>query len=87
MFRNQVNGGLEEVCEPCINGVPFTSNLNTAARINAGLDIINTLCAHYGVNAPIFVDNRESTNRIIDVDSQVINLIVSKDKKLKVEVI
>lgn len=87
MFRNQINGGLEECCEPCVNGVPFGSNLNTAARINAGLDIINTLCSHYGVNAPIFVDNKESVNKTIDVDSQVINLTVSKDKKLKVEVI
>ncbi|MCB2309017.1 acyl-CoA dehydrogenase [Clostridium estertheticum] len=87
MFRNQNNGGLEEVCEPCINGVPFASNLNTAAKINAGLDIINTLCTHYGVNAPIFIDNKESVNKIIDVDSQVINLIVSKDKKLKIEVL
>jgi hypothetical protein len=87
MFRNQINGGLEEVCEPCINGIPFASNLNTAARVNAGLDIINTLCSHYGVNAPIFIDNKESVNKTIDVDSQVINLLVSKDKKLKVEVI
>lgn len=86
MFRNQINGGLEECCEPCIKGVPFTSNLNTAAKINAGLDIINTLCNHYGVNAPIFIDNRESTNKIIDVSSQIINLIVSKDKSLRVEV-
>lgn len=87
MFRNQINGGLEECCEPCVEGVPFTSNLNTAAKINAGLDIINTLCEHYNVKAPIFVDNRESVNNIIEVDSQIINLIVSKDKKLKVEVI
>ncbi|WP_409070146.1 AAA family ATPase [Clostridium sp. FAM 1755] len=87
MFKNQINGGLEETCEPCINGVPYSSNLNSAARINAGLDIINTLCNHYGVQAPIFIDNRESTNKIIPVESQVINLIVSKDKKMKVEVI
>ncbi len=87
MFKNQINGGLEETCEPCINGVPYSSNLNSAAKINVGLDIINTLCNHYNINAPIFIDNRESTNKIIDVDSQVINLIVSKDKTLKVEVI
>jgi DNA repair exonuclease SbcCD ATPase subunit len=85
MFRNQINGGLEECCEPCIKGIPFTSNLNTAAKINAGLDIINTLCSHYKVNAPIFIDNRESTNRIIEVSSQIINLIVSKDKTLRIE--
>ncbi|WP_035293816.1 AAA family ATPase [Clostridium sp. KNHs214] len=87
MFKNQINGGLEETCEPCINGVPYSSNLNSAAKINAGLDIINTLCSHYGVQAPIFIDNRESINEIIPVESQVINLIVSKDKELKVEVI
>lgn len=87
MFRNQINGGLEECCEPCIDGVPYSSNLNSAAKINAGLDIINTLCSHYGVQAPIFIDNRESTNKIIPVESQVINLIVSNDKELKVEVI
>lgn len=86
MFNNQINGGLEECCEPCIDGVPYSSNLNSASKINAGLDIINTLCSHYNINAPIFIDNRESTNKIIDVDSQVINLIVSQDKKLKVEV-
>ncbi|MCY6958836.1 DUF2813 domain-containing protein [Clostridium brassicae] len=86
MFNNQINGGLEECCEPCINGVPFTSNLNTAAKINAGLDIINTLCSHYGVQAPIFIDNRESVNQLIETNSQIINLIVSKDKKLKMEV-
>ncbi|WP_461206888.1 AAA family ATPase [Clostridium sp. DL1XJH146] len=86
MFRNQINGGLEECCEPCVNGVPFTSNLNTAAKMNAGLDIINTLCSHYEVQAPIFIDNREAVNQIIDVNSQVINLVVSKDKDLKVKV-
>lgn len=85
MFRNQINGGLEEVCEPCFEGVPYGSNLNNAARVNCGLDIINTLCSHYGVNAPIFVDNAESVNRLIPVESQIIRLVVSKDKKLKIE--
>ncbi|GAA0735366.1 DUF2813 domain-containing protein [Clostridium oceanicum] len=86
MFNNQINGGLEECCEPCIDGVTFTSNLNTAAKINAGLDIINTLCSHYGVQAPIFIDNRESVNQLIETNSQIINLIVSTDKEFRVEV-
>jgi exonuclease SbcC len=85
MFRNQINGGLEEVCEPCFEGVPYGSNLNTAARINCGLDIINTLCNYYKVNAPIFVDNAESVNQLIPVESQIIRLVVSKDKELKIE--
>jgi DNA repair exonuclease SbcCD ATPase subunit len=84
MFDTQVNGGLVETCEALVNGVPF-SNANTASQINAGLDIINALCSYYGVQAPIFIDNRESVNQILDTDSQVINLIVSQDKKLRVE--
>lgn len=86
LFDTQVNGGLVETCEALINGVPF-SNANTASQINAGLDIINALCSYYGVQSPIFIDNRESVNQIIDTDSQVINLIVSQDKKLRVEAI
>lgn len=81
LFDRQVNGGLVETCEALINGVPF-SNANTASQINAGLDIINALSNHYDVQAPIFIDNRESVNSLIETNSQVINLIVSKDKKL-----
>lgn len=84
LFNKLVNGAIEDCCEALIKGVPF-SNANKAAQINAGLDIINALCAHYGVQAPIFIDNRESINEIIDCDSQVINLIVSRDKELIVE--
>ncbi|WP_406541612.1 hypothetical protein [Clostridium ljungdahlii] len=85
-FKAQVNGGIEEDCEPLIDGVPFSTNLNSGARINAGIDIINTLSNHYEIKAPIFIDNRESTTRLIDTESQIINLVVSgMDKKLRVE--
>lgn len=85
LFETQVNGGINECCEALINGVPF-SNANTASQINAGIDIINALCQQYSVQAPIFIDNRESVNEIIECNSQLINLIVSNDKTLKVEV-
>lgn len=85
LFDTQVNGGLNETCEALINGVPF-SNANTASQINAGLDIINALSNYYKVQAPIFIDNRESVNNLIETDSQVINLIVSKDKELRIDV-
>lgn len=78
-------GGIEEDCEPIVSGVPFGTNLNTAAKINAGIDIINTLSSHYGVMAPIFIDNRESVNDLIDSNSQIVNLVVSQDKVLRVE--
>lgn len=75
MFNTQVNGGVEETCETLYKGVPFP-DLNTAGKIWAGIDIINTLCRHYKVNAPIFLDNRESVTDIPYTDSQVINLKV-----------
>ena len=85
LFNQQVNGGLSETCEALINGVPF-SDANTASKINAGLSIINTLCEHYNISAPIFVDNAEAVNELQHTDSQLIKLVVSLDKELKVEV-
>ncbi|GEO08722.1 AAA family ATPase [Segetibacter aerophilus] len=76
MFERQINGGEVECCECLVNGVPF-SVVNTAGKINAGLDIINVLCQHYGVTAPVFIDNRESVSNIIPTQSQIINLIVN----------
>lgn len=84
MFNTQVNGGIEETCETMMKGVPY-SDLNNAARINAGLDIINTLSNYFDAYAPIFIDNAESVTKLIDVQSQVIRLVVSEnDKKLRV---
>lgn len=86
LFETQINGGLQEVCETLYQGVPYSSGLNNAAKINVGLDIINTLSEHYGFKAPIFVDNAEAVTKLIDVDAQVISLVVSeKDKQLRVE--
>ncbi|MGE6671024.1 AAA family ATPase [Bacillus altitudinis] len=86
LFEEQVNGGLTEACETLYEGVPYSKGLNNAARINVGLDIINTLNEHYGISAPIFVDNSEAVTNLIDVNAQVISLIVSKqDKQLRVE--
>ena len=87
LFRELVNGGLEPCCETLVLGVPYTTNLNTGARINAGIDIINTLSKHYNFEAPMFVDNAESITQLLPTDSQVISLIVSEqDKALRVEI-
>ncbi len=84
MFNTLVNGGVEPCCDCLVDGVPF-SDANTASKINAGIDVINALCDHYGTHAPIFIDGRESVTDIIETNSQVINLIVSaKDKKLRI---
>lgn len=75
----QLNGGEKLTCVCTVNGTPYP-DVNTAGKVNAGLDIINAICKYKGVSAPIFIDNSESVNKIIPTISQVINLIVSKDK-------
>jgi len=80
MFDQQINGGLKETCEAMVNGVPY-SDVNTASKINAGLDIINVLSEFYGISAPIFIDNAESVHTLIDTESQIIRLVVSEQYK------
>lgn len=75
----QLNGGEKLTCVCTVNGTPYP-DVNTAGKVNAGLDIINAICKYKGVSAPIFIDNSESVNKIIPTVSQVINLVVSKDK-------
>lgn len=84
LFREQANGGLEERCDVVYKGVPYMG-LNNGAKINVGIDIINTLSRHYGVTVPLFVDNAEAVTRLLDCDAQVIRLVVSEeDKELRV---
>lgn len=84
LFDYTNDGNPVETCIPTISGVPYGST-NTASKMNAGLDIINTLCKFYGVCAPIFIDNRESVNDIIETQSQIINLVVNKDNFLTIK--
>jgi len=85
LFDVQVNGALAECCETTYNGVPY-SNLNNGAKVQIGLDIINTLSEHYGFAPVVFIDNAESVTNILPTKGQQIRLIVSgKDKKLRVE--
>ena len=83
LFSTQVNGAIAETCEATINGVPF-SNANTAGQINAGIDIINTLSEYFELVAPIFIDNSECVNKIADTKGQLIKLVVTEDKEIKI---
>lgn len=89
LFEEQINGGERECCDTLINTngswVEWGST-NTAGRINGGVDIINAICQHNGVFAPIFIDNRESVDELIYSDSQVVNLIKrTDDKEIRVQ--
>ena len=84
LFDVQVNGGITETCEATVDGVPY-SDVNNAGKINAGLDIINVLSEKLDISTPIFIDNAESVNELIEVNAQVVRLVVSNDKSLRVE--
>ena len=85
LFREQANGGVEDRCDVTLDGIPYI-NLNSGAKINVGIDIINTLSRAYGVTVPLFVDNAESVTNLEKSDCQIIRLVVSEiDKKLRCE--
>lgn len=73
-------GNVFETCIPLVDGKPLATE-NTAKRINAGLDIINAFTKHYGITAPIFVDNKESVTELIRTASQLICLEVDPTAK------
>lgn len=84
LFREQANGGVEDRCDVVYDGIPYI-NLNNGAKINVGIDIINTLSTAYGVSVPLFVDNAESVTRLEHSNNQIIRLVVSEeDKELRV---
>ncbi|MFL2133046.1 AAA family ATPase [Desemzia sp. FAM 23990] len=86
LFEEQINGGLKEVCEPTVNGVPYSSGLNSAARINAGIDIINAISRLEGVTVPLFIDNSESVTQLLDTEAQTVQMYVAEGvDKLKIE--
>jgi len=84
LFEDQINGGLKECCEvlvPCAEGlIPFAT-ANNAGKINAGIEIIDALSKHWGVEMPLIVDNAESVTQLLETELQVIKLVV--DEKYK----
>lgn len=80
MFDEQLNGGLAPTCEAIVNGTPY-NDLNTASKINAGLDVINALNYHFNVFAPVFIDQRESIVTLQPTDCQIISLVVNDEFK------
>lgn len=84
LFDTQVNGAVVETCETTVNGVPYP-DVNNAGKINAGLEIIKILSEQYDFQAPIFIDNAEAVNNVIEMPGQTIKLVVSEDKKLVIK--
>lgn len=89
LFKEQINGGLQEDCMvlcKCESGLVPYDAANNASRINAGIEIIETLANHWNVALPVIVDNAESVVNLYPADMQVIRLVVSRaDGSLRVE--
>lgn len=85
LFDVQINAGIKDTCVCLIDGVPFM-DANNAAKINAGLEIIDVLSRFYEASVPVFVDNAESVNNLRKIKGQRIALTVSHDPELRIEV-
>lgn len=88
LFDYQKNGEYKEVCIPTIDGKRFGDSTNTGREIEAKLDICNSFQKFFGMNLPVFLDGAESLNQcyLPKLDTQLIELCVSDDSELKVEV-
>jgi len=80
LFKELLNGSLEEDCEAMLNGVPY-SDMSCGQKIMVGVDIINVLSEHYDLLACLFIDNAESLTLPIEAKSQVIRLVADPGKK------
>jgi chromosome segregation ATPase len=80
MFDVQINGGMTDACIVQRNGVPY-SDLNTASKIWVSLNIISAFSKIKELQAPIFIDNRESVTSLPELTQQTISLIVSPEHK------
>lgn len=81
IFRRQLDGTDKPWCECSVDGVPY-SDLNTAAKINAGLDITSTLKQYYGVDVPCVIDNAETVQEPLYEGGQQIRLTVTDDEDI-----
>lgn len=87
LFDTQINGGIADCCVcqiPCESGLVSYESANTAAKINADIEIVNTFSKAYDVRMPLFVDNAERVNLLRHTGAQLITLTVSTDYELNI---
>lgn len=86
LFKYNLNGSIEDICEALYHGVPYP-DMSAGQKIYCGIDVINTLSDHYGVEVPLFIDHAESMTLPIEAEGQVIRLYAQEGvKELVVEV-
>lgn len=83
LFREQINGGLEDCCDVMLNGKPY-GTISDGEKIKVGIDIVQTLTKHFDVQVPMIVDCAESVTDFPQTTLQTIKLIV-KDSDMEVQ--
>lgn len=84
MFKTNLKGERETTCECYHDGVPYR-RLNTAAKMNAGIDIAYTFSKYNEIEVPMLLDECESVNHPICRGGQQIRFVVTTDDELKFE--
>lgn len=84
LFKTTLDGEKKPFCECYHVGVPY-SRLNTAAKVNAGIDIAYTFARYNEISVPMLLDECESVNRPLYHGGQQIRLNVTTDDELKFE--
>ena len=84
LFKTTLDGEKKPFCECYHVGVPY-SRLNTAAKVNAGIDIAYTFARYNEISVPMLLDECESVNMPLYHGGQQIRLNVTTDEELKFE--
>lgn len=82
--QNKTNDDEQQVCTALYNGIEY-DRLNNAGQVNVGIDICDGIKKAYQVELPLFVDNTESVEQVLQTQSQIIKLRFVAGAKLTVE--
>lgn len=85
LFRELANGEIEDDCEALVNckegWIPY-SKANHAAKVRAGLEMIEALSKYFGVSFPVWIDNAESiTSKFPETSYQQIRLFAKEGEE------
>lgn len=86
MYDFTLEGNPVETCTPLVDGTPYQT-VNTARRINAGIEIASAISKAYDISVPIWIDGAESVNEVKPADGQAIILRVSDIPQLMISTI
>lgn len=83
MYDFTLDGNPVETCTPLVDGTPYQT-VNTARRINAGIEIASAISRAYDISVPMWVDGAESVNSVETAKGQAIILRVSDSPELMI---